>query len=68
LGMSGTKNTRQRLERFPLLIVLTALGFIFGQPLGLFLQKEVTTDPQVGDMALVDVYRVAGNLTRVITA
>ncbi|GAB4500784.1 MAG: hypothetical protein Fur0035_03240 [Anaerolineales bacterium] len=68
LGMIGTKNTRQRLERFPLLILLTAIGAIFGQPLGLFLQKEVTTDPQVGGLTLVDVFPVAANLTRIITA
>lgn len=68
LGMIGTKNTRQRLERFPLLLLLGALGAIFGQPLGLFLQKELTTDPQLGDLSLVDVYRAGANLTRVITA
>lgn len=67
LGMIGTKNTRQRLERFPLLILLTVAGFIFGQPLGMTLQNRVTTDPEQSATVLVDVYRVSSSLHRVVT-
>jgi hypothetical protein len=67
LGMSGTKNDRERLERLPLVILLSALGFLLGQPLGPALQKNVTTQPDPGDMTLVDVYPVAQSVHRIVT-
>jgi hypothetical protein len=67
LGMLGTKNNRQRLERLPLLVLLSALAFMIGQPLGPALQKQVTTDPNPNGMTIVDIYPVAKNIHRVVT-
>ncbi len=67
IGMMGTKNSRERFERLPLIILLSALGLIIGQPLGPELQKQVTTQPDPGGMVLEDVYRVSANLHRVVT-
>ena len=67
LGMLGTKNNRQRLERLPLLVLLSALAFMIGQPLGPALQKQVTTDPNPGGMTVVDIYPVTKNIHRVVT-
>jgi hypothetical protein len=67
LGMSGTKNNRQRFERIPLLVLLSALAVMIGQPLGPALQKQVTTDPNPNGMTIVDVYPVAQNVHRIIT-
>ena len=68
LALSGTKSNRERLERLPLVIILSALGLIFGQPLGPALQKQVTTQPDPGSLAIVDVYPVAQNVHRVVTS
>ena len=68
LALSGTKSNRERLERLPLVIMLSALGLIFGQPLGPALQKQVTTQPDPGSLAIVDVYPVAQNVHRVVTS
>jgi hypothetical protein len=68
LAMSGTKSNRERLERLPLVIMLSALGLILGQPLGPALQKQVTTQPDPGSLAIVDVYPVAQNIHRVVTS
>jgi hypothetical protein len=49
LGMLGSgRRTRDRLERLPLVITLATLALIAAQPLGLLLQKQVTTsgDPE----------------------
>ena len=67
IGMSGTKNDRERLERIPLVMLLSILAFIFGRPLGPALQKSVTTQPDPGSMTLVDVYPVAKNIHRIVT-
>jgi hypothetical protein len=67
VGMSGTRSNRERLERLPLVMLLSILAFIIGQPLGPALQKQVTTDPDPGDMLIVDVYAVARNVHRVVT-
>jgi len=67
VGMSGTKNNRERFERIPLLILLSALAFMIGQPLGPALQKQVTTEPNPGSMSLVDVYPVTKGIHRVVT-
>jgi hypothetical protein len=66
-GMSGTKNNRERLERIPLVMLLSILAFMIGQPLGPALQKNVTTEPDPGSMSLVDVYPMGKNLHRVVT-
>jgi hypothetical protein len=65
--MSGTKNDRERLERIPLVMLLSTLAFMLGQILGPTLQKEITTQPNPGGMLLVDVYPVAKNVHRIVT-
>lgn len=51
LGMLGVgKGWQQKLERFPLVILLSTLALIFAQPLGLRLQREVTTLAQLDDL------------------
>lgn len=67
LGMSGTKSNRERFERIPLLVLLSTLAFIIGQPLGPALQKQVTTDANPGGMTVVDVYRVSSGIHRIVT-
>jgi hypothetical protein len=66
-GMSGTKNDRERIERIPLVMLLSTLAFMLGQILGPTLQKEITTQPNPGSMLLVDVYPVAKNVHRIVT-
>jgi len=67
LGMSGTKNNRERLERFPLVMLLSILAFMIGRPLGPLLQMSITTQPDPGSLVLVDVYPITRNVHRVVT-
>lgn len=67
VGMLGTKNTRQRLERFPLLVMLSMGAFILGQALGPSLQREITTDANPRGLTIVRVEKVGKNLHRVVT-
>lgn len=66
-GMSGTKNNRQRWERMPMLVVLSSLAFIVGQRLGPALQNRITTEPDPGELAILDIYPVAKSIHRVVT-
>jgi len=67
LGMTGAKTGRQRLERLPLVILLSALGFLISQPLAPVIQQRITTSGDPGSLAIVDVYRVRRGVHRVIT-
>ena len=57
LGMTGAKTGRQRLERLPLMILLSMLGFIVSQPLAPVIQQRITTSGDPGSLAIVEVYR-----------
>lgn len=66
-SMRGTKNNRQRWERLPMLVVFSTLAFIAGQRLGPTLQNGITTEPDPGELAILDIYPVAKNIHRVVT-
>jgi len=67
LGMTGAKTSRQRLERLPLMILLSALGFMISQPLAPVIQQRITTSGDPGGLTIVDVYRVRKGMHRIIT-
>lgn len=67
LGFSGTKNSRERMDRLPIVMLLSILAFIIGRPLGPALQKSVTTQADPAGLSLREVYRLSDNLHRVVT-
>ena len=67
LGMTGAKSSRQRLERLPLIILLSALGFMISQPLGPAIQQRITTAGDPGSLSIVDVYSVRKGVHRIVT-
>jgi hypothetical protein len=66
-GFIGTKSSRERFERLPLVMLLSMLALMLGQALGPLLQQKITTDADPGSLAIVDIYPVAPNLHRVVT-
>jgi hypothetical protein len=66
-GMSGTRSNRERLERLPLVMLLSILAYMIGRPLGPALQKNITTQPDPGEMTLVDIYPLSKSIHRVVT-
>lgn len=67
LGMTGAKSGRQRLERLPLMILLSAIGFMVSQPLAPVIQQRITTSGDPGSLGIVDVYRVRKGVHRIVT-
>jgi hypothetical protein len=58
MGMLGAgRNTRERLERLPFIITLVTLAVFLSQPLGPYLQAQVTTSPATPGMALARIER-----------
>lgn len=51
------RSAAEWLSRIPAVLLVTTLGFILGQRLGLAMQAALTTDPRVDDMRIVAVVR-----------
>ena len=54
-ALSGTKSTKERMKRFDLLAL--SLGFLsrIGPELGMLVQKEITTDPNVAELNVTEI-------------
>jgi hypothetical protein len=58
LGMLGTgKGFFRKLERLPMVILLTSLGLAIAQPLGPMIQEKVTTLPNGKKREVLSVQR-----------
>lgn len=56
LGMLGVgSRKRDKLERLPLVATLATVALIFAQPLGLSVQKNLTTSGHPGNLEIVDI-------------
>jgi len=59
LGMLGSgRNSRERVERLPMVISLVTLAILIAQPLGPFVQAHVTTSAATQGMEIIKVERV----------
>ncbi len=56
-SLSGSRNTRDRLERLPLAILATTLALILAQPLGTTVQQHLTTQGDPEQLEIVGVRR-----------
>lgn len=64
------QSTRSNLWRFlliPFAIGLAVFGYFLSKPLGPWLQRNVTTEAELGNMRIVDIIPVRNGLHRVIT-
>lgn len=58
LGMSGVRNSATDvLSRLPIVMLLSIAALIISQPMGLALQRHVTTLGEVGDLEFVSISR-----------
>lgn len=67
LPFQGTRSTRARLLLVPIALVLGVFGFLLSKPLGTWMQRNVTTEADLGNMQIVDVTPVRKGVHRVIT-
>jgi hypothetical protein len=55
LPFQGARSTRGRLLLLPLALIFAVFGFILSRPLGTWLQRNVTTEGDLGNMRIIDV-------------
>ena len=67
LPFQGTRSTRMCLLLVPIALALGVFGFVLSKPLGTWVQRNVTTEADLGNMQIVDVTLVRKGVHRVIT-
>ena len=65
--MRSARSNFWRVFLIPFAIVLAVFGFFLSKPLGPWLQRNVTTEANLGNMRIVDIIPVRKGLHRVIT-
>jgi hypothetical protein len=68
-GFVGANNVRDRLGRLPIVAVFCTLALIFAQPLGLIIQRDVTTSGEMRNLQIVSIARSqrGGLVTHTVT-
>ncbi len=67
LPLSGRKSTLGKLAVLPLAVGLAVIGYSLSQPLGPWLQANVTTEAEMGDLQVSDIILIRKGMHRVIT-
>ena len=65
--MQRTRSNLWRVLLIPFAIGLAVFGYFLSKPLGPWLQKNVTTEADLGNMRIIDIIPVRSGLHRVIT-
>ena len=65
--IQGAKSTRWRLLLIPLALVFAVFGYLLSRPLGPWLQANITTEADLGDMQITDIRIVRKGLHRIVT-
>jgi hypothetical protein len=53
--LGGNRSLKKQLDRWPMVVSLVTLGLIAAQPLGPYLQANVTTDANIGDIHVKEI-------------
>ena len=67
LPFQSARSTRMRLLLLPLALLFGVFGFFLSRPLGTWLQRNVTTEADLGNMRIVDVTLVRKGVNRITT-
>ena len=71
LPLMGSRSIRRRLWMLPLALAFAVLGFVLSQPMGPWLQANVTTEADLGNLQITDIHPVRQRgvtIHRVITS
>jgi uncharacterized protein DUF6391 len=63
----GARSLRWRLLLIPVALMFAVFGYLLSKPLGPWLQRNVTTEADLGDMQVMDIVSVRKGVYRVIT-
>ncbi|HET9591038.1 MAG TPA: DUF6391 domain-containing protein [Anaerolineales bacterium] len=63
----GVRSTFWRIALIPLVVAFGVLGFFLSRPLGTWLQANITTEADLGDLRVMDIALVRKGVHRVVT-
>jgi len=63
----GARSIRWRLLLIPVALMFAVFGYLLSKPLGPWLQRNVTTEADLGEMQVMDISLVRKGVYRVIT-
>jgi hypothetical protein len=67
IPFQGTRSLRWRLLLIPVALVFALFGYFLSKPLGPWLQRNVTTQADLGNLQLVEIIPVRKGVHRIIT-
>jgi hypothetical protein len=67
IPFQSTRSFRWRLVLIPVALMFAVFGYLLSKPLGPWMQRNVTTEANLGDLQLVDIVRVRKGMYRVLT-
>jgi hypothetical protein len=67
IPFQSTRSFRWRLVLIPVALMFAVFGYLLSKPLGPWMQRNVTTEANLGDLQLVDILRVRKGMYRVLT-
>ena len=67
MPLQGVRSNRWRLLLIPVALVLGVFGFFLSRPLGTWLQRNITTEADLGNMQIIDITPVRKGVHRIIT-
>ncbi len=67
MPLSRARSNSWRLMLIPLALIFGVFGFFLSKPLGTWLQRNITTEANLGNMRVVDVIQVRRGVHRIIT-
>src|SRR5215207_9101029 len=63
----GARSLRWRILLIPVALMFAVFGYLLSKPLGPWLQRNVTTEADLGDMRVMDIVPVRPGVYRVLT-
>ncbi len=67
MPLQGARSNRRRFMLIPLALAFGVFGFFLSKPLGPWLQRNITTEADLGRMQVIDITPVRKGVHRVIT-
>jgi len=63
----GARSLRWRILLIPVALMFAIFGYLLSKPLGPWLQRNITTEADLGDMQVMDIVTVRPGVYRVLT-
>lgn len=67
MPLQGARSNRWRLVLIPIALTFALFGYLLSKPLGPWLQRNITTEADLGDLRVTEIIAVRKGVHRVIT-